>query len=100
MTFVAQALARRAGLRGEIATDELLSASEQRVMTLLRMAGVRRELGGRIARRASAICSASTDPGGAIAAFDAHERCRGRRRAQLAGADPAYRRAVGGLDSG
>src|SRR4051794_22579479 len=41
MTFVAQALARRCGLTGEVATDELLSASERRVMNPFPIAGGR-----------------------------------------------------------
>src|SRR4051794_35820205 len=41
MTFVAQALARRCGLGGEVATDELLSASERRGIAPLRNSRVR-----------------------------------------------------------
>src|SRR5262249_29841369 len=48
VTFVAQALARRSRLSGEVATDEFLSASHKRLMTLFRVAGVRRELAARL----------------------------------------------------
>jgi hypothetical protein len=98
MTFVAQALARRSGLRGEIATDELLSASEQRVMTLLRLAGVRRELGAGLLAGIGDLLGL-TDPGGAIAAFDALGEAELDDARSWLGADPAYRHAVGSLDN-
>jgi len=97
MTFVAQALARRSGLRGEIATDELLSASEQRVMTLLRLAGVRRELGAGLLAGIGDLLGL-TDPGGAIAAFDALDEAELDDARSWLGSDPAYRHAVGALD--
>lgn len=98
MTFVAQALARRSGLRGEIATDELLSASEQRVMTLLRLAKVRRELGAGLLAGIGDLLGL-TDPGGAIAAFDALGDAELDDARSWLGADPAYRHAVGSLDN-
>src|SRR6185436_9301361 len=98
MTFVAQALARRSGLRGEIATDELLSASEERVMTLLRLAGVRRELGAGLLAGIGDLLGL-TDPGGAIAAFDALGDAELDDARSWLGADPAYRHAVGSLDN-
>jgi len=98
MTFVAQALARRSGLRGEIATDELLSASEQRVMTLLRLAGVRRELGAGLLAGIGDLLGLA-DPGGAIAAFDALGDAELDDARSWLSADPAYRHAVGSLDN-
>src|SRR5262249_49368461 len=70
MTFVAQALARRCGLTGEVATDELLSSSERRVMTLFRIAGVRRELAARLLAGIGDLLGVG-DPGSAISTFDA-----------------------------
>ena len=98
MTFVAQALARRSGLRGEMATDELLSASEGRVMTLLRLAGVRREFGAGLLAGIGDLLGL-TDPGGAIAAFDALSEAELEDARNWLGADPAYRFAVARLDN-
>ena len=96
MTFVAQALARRSGLRGEIATDELLSASEARVMTLLRLAGVRRELAAGLLAGIGDLLGLA-DPGGAIAAFDALGDTELDDARSWLSADPSYRFAVGTL---
>ena len=98
MTFVAQALARRSGLRGELATDELLSASERRVMTLLRLAAVRRELGAGLLAGMGDLLGL-TDPGGAIAAFDALTETELEDARNWLGADPRYRYAVATLES-
>ncbi|HEY6663328.1 MAG TPA: DUF2336 domain-containing protein [Sphingomicrobium sp.] len=96
MTFVAQALARRSGLRGEIATDELLSASEPRVMILLRLAGVRRELAAGLLAGIGDLLGLA-DPGGAITAFDALGDSELDDARSWLSADPAYRFAVGAL---
>src|SRR2546423_261836 len=45
VAFVAEVIARRAGIRSESAMDELLSGESDHVMALLRMANVSRELG-------------------------------------------------------
>lgn len=98
MTFVAQALARRSGLRGDIATDELLSGSERRVMTLLRLAGVRRELAAGLLAGIGDLL-ALTDPGGAIAMFDSLSEAELDDSRNWLTADFAYRYAVNRLET-
>jgi hypothetical protein len=93
MTFVAQALARRSGLSGQVATDELLSASERRVMTLFRVAEVRRELAARLLAGIGDLLGV-TDPGSAIATFDAMTESEVEDARNWLGADMAYRSAV------
>jgi len=97
MTFVAQALARRSGLGGEVATDELLSASEQRVMTLLRIAGVRRDLAARLLAAIGDLLGI-VDPGSAIATFDSMGEAEVEDARSWLGADAAYRSAVARLE--
>jgi hypothetical protein len=93
MTFVAQALARRSGLTGEVATDELLSASERRVMTLFRVAGVRRELAARLLAGIGDLLGVA-DPGSAIATFDALTESEVEDAQCWLSADAAYRSAA------
>jgi hypothetical protein len=93
MTFVAQALARRSGLAGDVATDELLSQSESRVMTLFRMADVRRELAARLLAGIGDLLGVS-DVGSAISTFDelGDEKVEDVR--SWLSADRSYRSAV------
>ena len=93
ITFVAQALARRSGLTGEVATDELLSASERRVMTLLRIAGVRRELAARLLAGIGDLLGVA-DPGHAISTFDSMSDAEVDDARSWLGSDMAYRSAV------
>jgi hypothetical protein len=97
MTFVAQALARRCGLRGDVATDELMSASEQRVMTLLRIAGVRRELAAGLLAGIGDLLGV-TDPGRAIKSFDNMGESEVEDARSWLSADSAYRSAVTWLE--
>lgn len=93
MTFVAQALARRSGLAGEVATDELLSASELRVMTLFRVAGIRRELAARLLAGIGDLLGVA-DPGSAIATFDGLSETEVEDAQSWLSADASYRSAV------
>ena len=97
ITFVAQALARRSGLAGEVATDELLSGSERRVMTLLRVAGVRRELAARLLAGIGDLLGVS-DPGRAIAAFDGMSTDEVESARNWLASDVGYRAAVARLE--
>ncbi len=97
MTFLAQALARRCALRGEVATDELMSASEQRVMILLRIAGVRRELAAGLLAGIGDLLGV-TDPGRAIKSFDDMGDAEIDSARSWLSADAAYRSAVGRLE--
>jgi hypothetical protein len=97
MTFVAQALARRCGLTGEVATDELLSQSERRVMALFRIAGVRRELAARLLAGIGDLLGIA-DPGSAIATFDGMTQTEVEDARGWLSADLAYRSAVARLE--
>ena len=97
ITFVAQALARRSGLAGEVATDELLAGSEQRVMTLLRVAGVRRELAARLLAGIGDLLGMA-DPARAIATFDGMTGEAVESARSWLAADAAYRAAVARLE--
>jgi hypothetical protein len=97
ITFVAQALARCSGLSGEVATDELLSASERRVMTLLRLAGVRRELAARLLAGIGDLLGL-TDPGHAIETFDSMSQDEVEAARNWLATDLTYRIAVARLE--
>lgn len=99
ITFVAQALARRSGLAGEVSTDELLSQSEHRVMILFRIADVRRELAARLLAGIGDLLGI-TDPGSAISTFDGLTEEEVENSRSWLSADPGYRAAVArlGLD--
>ena len=97
--FVAQALARRSGLAGEVATDELLSQSGRRIMMLFRIADVRRELAARLLAGIGDLLGV-TDPGSAISTFDALTSDEVEDARSWLSADAGYRAAVArlGLD--
>jgi hypothetical protein len=96
MNFVAQALARRSGLSGEVALDELLSGDSNRIMALLRM--------GRLSRETAAALLAGigdlvgiVDPARAIAEFDRLSDADVANALNWIAADPLYQRAVAAL---
>jgi hypothetical protein len=100
MNFVAHALARRSGVAGEVALDELLSGDSARIMRMLRIARLPRA-------SAAAILAATgdllgiTDPGRAIAEFDRLSDADVANALNWVAADPLYQRAVvalGGKD--
>jgi hypothetical protein len=67
--FVAEVLARRAGISAESAMDELLSGDGDHVMPLLRMAGASRELSAGLLAGIGDLLGIA-DAGAAIASFD------------------------------
>ena len=71
--FVAQVLARRAGIAGALALDELLSGDAQRVMALFRVAGFSRELSAGLLAGVGDLLGIA-DPGAAIGIFDSMSR--------------------------
>ena len=94
--FVAEAVARRAGLPGAIAAEELLSGSPERVMALFRMAGLPRALVAGFLAGIGDLLGLS-DAGRAIGLFDAmSEEQVDAARAWLT-ADRDYRAALGAL---
>ena len=69
MTFVAQALSRRSGIRAEATMDELLSGNERRAMAVLRAAGVSRQVAASVLAGVGDLLGIP-DPGKAIDTFD------------------------------
>ena len=96
MNFVAQALARRCSIDGDVALDELLSGDPKRIMALLRM--------GRLARETAAALLAGigdlvgiADPARAIGEFDRLSDADVANALNWISADPLYQRAVAAL---
>ena len=101
MNFVAQALARRSGLAGDAAVDELLSGDPTRVMTLLRMGGVTRETAAAMLAAIGDLLGID-DPARAIAQFDQLSEANVAKALSWLSADLLYRRALAtlGMDHG
>jgi hypothetical protein len=99
VAFVAEVLARRAGIPTESAMDEFLSAETEHVMTLLRMGGVSRELGAGLLAGIGDLLGIG-DAGAAIGLFDrmSDEQARAARSWLLT--DPVYRSALERLGQG
>ena len=96
--FVAEALARRAGLDGAIAAGELLSGKAERVMMLFRLANSPRELvAGLLAGIGDLLGLA--DAGRAIGLFDSVTGDQVATAGTWLTAHPAYRRALAILDN-
>jgi hypothetical protein len=96
MNFVAQALARRAGIGGEVALDELLSGDAGRIMRLLRMARLPRETAAALLAGIGDLLGI-TDPGRAIGEFDRLSEADVANALGWVAADPLYQRAVAAL---
>lgn len=96
MTFVAEALSRRSGVAAGVAMDELLSGSEARAMTMLRTAGVSRQVAASLLAGIGDLLGVS-DPGRAIEAFDSLREAEVEDARTWLTTDPAYRRAVTAL---
>jgi len=96
MTFVGQALARRARLRGDVALDELLSGSDERVMGVMRMAHVQREAVAGILAGIGDLLGIA-DAGRAITVFDRLGEIQVEDARSWLTTDPAYRRSVAEL---
>jgi hypothetical protein len=99
VAFVAEVLARRAGIPTDSALDELLSGEAPHVMTLLRMAGVSRELGAGLLAGIGDLLGIA-DVGEAIGLFDqlTNEQAQAARSWLLT--DPVYRAALDRLGQG
>jgi hypothetical protein len=93
MTFVAQALSRRGGFRGNVALDELLSGDETRLMLLLRSAGVRREVAARLLAGIGDLLGIA-DAGRAIDIFDGLGETQIEATRSWLASEPGYRNAV------
>jgi hypothetical protein len=99
VAFVAEVLARRAGVPTDSAMDEFLSGEDGDVMALLRMAGVSRELGAGLLAGIGDLLGVS-DAGAAIGLFDrmTDEQAQAARSWLLT--EPAYRAALERLGQG
>ena len=93
MNFIAHALARRSGISGDVALDELLSGDSDRVMALLRMGRVRRETTAGLLAGIGDLLGID-DPGQAIALFDRMSDADVAEALSWLTADPAYKHAV------
>jgi hypothetical protein len=96
MTFVSQALSRRSGVGADVAMDELLSANERRAMTVLRAAGVSRQVAASLLAGIGDLLGIP-DPGRAIDVFDRLSEAEVDDARTWLIADPAYRDAVSAL---
>lgn len=91
--FLAEVLGRRAGIPGTVAFDELLSAKPGKVMALLRVAGVSRELSAGLLASLGDLLGI-VDPGAAIGVFDHMSDKEVEAAAIWLRAAPAYRAAI------
>jgi hypothetical protein len=96
MTFVSQALSRRSGVGADVAMDELLSANERRAMTVLRTAGVSRQVAASLLAGIGDLLGIP-DPGRAIDIFDRLSEAEVDDARTWLIADPAYRDGVSAL---
>ena len=99
MTFVAQALVRRSGVRAHVVMDELLSGDERRVMATLRTAGVSRQVAASLLAGVGDLLGIP-DPGRAIDAFDRLTQTEVENARTWLTTDPGYREAVTALEAG
>jgi hypothetical protein len=96
MNFLAQALARRAGIDSEAALDELLSGDWKRFIALLRMASVPRDTAAALLAGIGDLLGIG-DAARAIVEFDRMSDADVARARGWASADPLYRRAIAAL---
>jgi hypothetical protein len=97
--FLAEVLARRSGIAGTVALDELLSGSTQQLMALLRIAGFSRELSAGLLASLGDLLGID-DPGVAIGVFDAMTADEVKAAASWVSAPPRYRAALAALGNG
>jgi len=96
MNFVAHSLARRSGIAGDVALDELLSGASDRIMMLFRIGGLRRETAASLLAAIGDLIGIA-DPGRAITRFDGIDDAEVADSMSWLNADPAYQAAVGVL---
>ena len=99
MNFVAQSLARRCGIAGEVALDELLSGSAKRIMSLLRMGLVPRETAAALLAAIGDLLGVN-DPGRALGEFDSLTDEDVASSLNWLSSDPIYQAAVAALRAG
>ena len=97
--FIADVLARRAGLPLTVATEQFLSGKAPQLIALLRIAGFSRELSAGLLASIGDLIGIS-DAGAAIALFDRMTADEVRASATWLGAAPHYRSALEALGGG
>ncbi len=96
MNFVAQALARRCGIAGDVSLGELLSGEPKRIMLLLRMARLARETTASLLAGIGDLIGIG-DAAGAIMRFDRLSDADISGALSWLSADPLYQQAVTAL---
>ena len=99
IAFVAEVLARRAGIPTESALDELLSGKPKYVMALLRSAGMSRELSAGLLAGVGDLLGID-EVGDAIASFDQLTDAEVESARSWLTTDPGYRAALERLGQG
>jgi uncharacterized protein (DUF2336 family) len=97
--FVAEVVARRAGVPTDSAIDELLSGESKHVMALLRAAGMSRELSAGLLAGIGDLLGID-DSGAAIGIFDRMSDAEAQAARSWLVADAAYRVALERLGQG
>ena len=96
MNFVAHSLAKRSGLSGDVALQELLSGDSNRVMALLRISLLKRESAAGLLAGIGDLLGVP-DPARAIARFDAMTETEAGDVLNWLCADSRYQQAVANL---
>ena len=99
ISFVAEVLARRAGVPTDSALDELLSGDAKHVMALLRVAGASRDLGAGLLAGIGDLLGI-TDAGAAIGLFDQMSSAQAQDACSWLVTAPGYRAALDRLGQG
>lgn len=97
MIFVAHTLARRAGVRGGIAFDELMSGDPRRAMAVLRMGGLSRQSAAGLLAGIGDLLGI-IDAGRAISMFDSLGDAEVEDARAWLTTDPHYRGAVAAIE--
>ena len=99
IAFVAELLARRAGVSADSALEELLSGEAEHVMALFRIAGLSRDLSAGLLAGVGDLLGID-EAGAAITAFDAMTDDGARQRCSWLTTTPTYRAALDRLGQG
>jgi len=99
VAFLAEVLARRAGIFGTVALDELLSGKPRHVMALFRIAGLSRELSAGLLASFGDLLGID-DPGAAIGVFDGMTADEVRAAASWIATPREYRAALEAIGGG
>ena len=99
VAFIAEVLGRRAGIPARAAFEELLAGKADRLMALLRIAGISREVCAGLLAGIGDLLGIG-DPGAAIGVFDGMTPDQVQAASMWLTAAPAYRAALHALETG